>query len=170
MEIKEMQLTELKEYEHNPRIITDEAVEKVAASIKNFGFKVPIIVDDTNTIVAGHTRKRAAELLGLKVVPTIVASDLTDEQIKAFRLADNKVSEFAEWDFESLEEELSKIESDMDEFGFDGITSIDWEGVPDLDDDTYDEPKKMQLKCPSCGAQHYKHEYEEVEELTEGET
>lgn len=163
MNVKQMQADELIPYENNPRF-NENAVDKVAASIKEFGFKVPIIVDSKNVIVAGHTRLLAAKELGMEQVPVIVADDLTDNQIKAFRLADNKVSEFSEWDFEMLEAELSEIESDMDEFGFGNITSIDWEGVPDLGEDTYDEPKKTQLKCPSCGAQHFKNEYEEVEE------
>jgi len=91
----------------------------VAESIKEFGFKVPIIVDKDNVIVAGHTRLRAAKKLGMKTVPCIVADDLTPEQIKAFRLADNKVSEFSEWDMDLLTSELKEIDFDMDIFGFD---------------------------------------------------
>lgn len=105
-------------YENNPRI-NDNAVDAVAASIKEFGFKVPIIVDKNNVIVAGHTRLKAAQKLGLEEVPVIVADDLTEEQIKAFRLADNKVSELADWDFSKLEAELSGLEMDMTQFNFD---------------------------------------------------
>lgn len=105
-------------YENNPRI-NDNAVDAVAASIKEFGFKVPIVVDKNNVIVAGHTRLKAAQKLGLEEVPVIVADDLTEEQIKAFRLADNKVSELAEWDFSKLEAELSGLEMDMTQFNFD---------------------------------------------------
>ena len=92
----------------------------MAASIREFGFKVPIIIDSAGVVVAGHTRLKAAEQLGLEHVPCIIADDLTDEQIKAFRLADNKVAEFSEWDFELLTDELQEI-SDIDhsEFGFD---------------------------------------------------
>ena len=111
-------ITELKPYENNPRI-NDKAVDAVAASIKEFGFKVPIIVDKDGVIVAGHTRLKAAEKLGLDEVPVIVADDLTPEQVKAFRLADNKVGELADWDFEKLEEELKNIEMDMSAFNFD---------------------------------------------------
>ena len=113
-----LNISELKPYENNPRI-NDKAVDAVAASIKEFGFKVPIIIDKNNVIVAGHTRLKAAQKLGLEEVPVIVADDLTEEQIKAFRLADNKVSEIAEWDFEKLEMELKNIEMDMSEFNFD---------------------------------------------------
>jgi site-specific DNA-methyltransferase (adenine-specific) len=119
MKIQEWELTQIKPYENNPRK-NDAAVDKVAASIQEFGFKVPIIVDRNGVIVAGHTRLKAAEKLGLKTAPVIVAEDLNDEQVKAFRLADNKTAEFAEWDIESLESELIDISDiDMDQFGFD---------------------------------------------------
>jgi len=118
MQIVEKKVTELKAYEKNPRK-NDNAVEPVAESIKEFGFKVPIIIDKDNVIVAGHTRLKAAKKLGMKTVPCIVADDLTPEQIKAFRLADNKVSEFSEWDIDLLTSELKEIDFDMDIFGFD---------------------------------------------------
>lgn len=117
MKIIDIKITSLKEYENNPRV-NDAAVDKVAASIREFGFKVPIVIDSNNVIVCGHTRLKAAHSLGLDVVPCIVADDLTDEQIKAFRLADNKTGEFAEWDFEKLETELAALEMNMSAFGF----------------------------------------------------
>lgn len=118
MQIVEKKVTELKAYEKNPRK-NDNAVGPVAESIKEFGFKVPIIVDKDNVIVAGHTRLRAAKKLGMKTVPCIIADDLTPDQIKAFRLADNKVSEFSEWDMDILADELKEINLDMNVFGFD---------------------------------------------------
>ena len=119
MDIKEIKLSELKPYEKNPRK-NDEAVKYVAASIKEFGFKVPIVIDKDNVIVAGHTRYKAAKQLKIKKVPCIIASDLTEEQIKAYRLADNKVAEKAEWDSGLLNIELdSLIDFDMELFGFD---------------------------------------------------
>lgn len=118
MNIIEKKLSDIKPYEKNPRK-NDEAVDQVANSIKEFGFKVPIVIDKNNIIVCGHTRYKAAIKLGYDEVPCIIADDLTDEQIKAFRLADNKVSEKAEWDFELLNSELDDILNiDMDEFGF----------------------------------------------------
>ena len=117
MTIKDMNVSELREYENNPRH-NDHAVDKVAASIQEFGFKVPIIIDRNNVIVAGHTRLKAAKQLHMETVPCIVADDLTPEQIKAFRLADNKVSEFAEWNEDLLLQELESIELDMEQFGF----------------------------------------------------
>lgn len=104
-------------YENNPRN-NDKAVDVVAKSIKEFGFKVPIIVDKNNVIVAGHTRLKAAKKLGLKDVPVIVADDLTEDQIKAFRLADNKTGEVATWNDEMLLEELKSINLDMTMFNF----------------------------------------------------
>ena len=89
-------------YINNPRI-NDNAVDVVAASIKEFGFKNPIIIDKENVIIAGHTRLKAAKKLGLKEVPTIKVEDLTEQQIKAFRIADNKTAEFRDWDMELLE-------------------------------------------------------------------
>lgn len=96
---------ELIPYVNNPRD-NSGAVDAVASSIKNFGFKVPIVVDRGNEIVTGHTRLLAAKKLGMKKVPVIVADDLTQNEVKAFRLADNKVGELAQWDLEALENEL----------------------------------------------------------------
>lgn len=119
MNIIDKSLTDIIPYENNPRN-NDEAVEPVANSIKEFGFKVPIVIDKNNIIVAGHTRYRAAKKLGLETVPCIVADDLNEEQIKAFRLADNKVSEIATWDYNALNFELENIlELDMTMFDFD---------------------------------------------------
>ena len=118
MNIVEKDINELVMYENNPRK-NDEAVKYVANSIKEFGFKVPVIIDKNNVIVAGHTRIKAAKELKIDKIPCIIADDLTDEQIKAFRLADNKVAEFAEWDEELLEKELDSIFNlDMEGLGF----------------------------------------------------
>lgn len=120
MEIINKKVEDLKPYENNPRF-NDEAVEYVAKSISQFGFKVPIIVDKNNVIVAGHTRYKASLELGLEEVPCIVADDLSEDQIKAFRLADNKVAEKSSWDLELLDEELEYLEDmgiDMNAFDF----------------------------------------------------
>lgn len=111
-------------YINNPRI-NDHAVDAVASSIKNFGFRVPVIIDKGNEIVAGHTRIKAAKMLGMEEVPTIIADDLTDEQVKAFRIADNKTAELAEWDYEILMAELDLLEDiDMEQFGFDDLADM----------------------------------------------
>lgn len=119
MQIKMLKIKDIAPYDKNPRR-NGEAVKYVAESIKQFGFKNPIIIDKNGVIVAGHTRLKAAKQLKMTEVPCIVADDLTDEQVKAFRLADNKVSEKAEWDFDLLESELENIiDLDMEQFGFD---------------------------------------------------
>ena len=118
LKIESIKTGDLIPYENNPRN-NDEAVEFVARSISEFGFKVPIVIDRNNVIVTGHTRLKAAVRLGLETVPCIRADDLTDDQIKAFRLADNKVGEIATWDFEKLEVEIGKIDLDLGEFGLD---------------------------------------------------
>lgn len=117
MKIKDLKLEELTPYENNPRD-NEAAVSVVAASIKEFGFKVPIVADKDGVIVTGHTRLKAAQELGLETVPVIFADDLTPEQIKAFRLADNKTAEFASWDLDKLAAEMAGLEIDMEAFGF----------------------------------------------------
>lgn len=122
MEVVLKKIGDIRPYEKNPRK-NDDAVKYVAESIKQFGFKVPIVIDKDGVIVAGHTRYKAAKKLNLNEVPCIVADDLTDDQIKAFRLADNKVAEKAEWDFELLADELDDLfDFDMTAFGFDDIS------------------------------------------------
>ena len=132
MEVIDRKVSELIPYANNPRL-NDGAVDAVAASIKAFGFKVPLVVTADGVIVAGHTRLKAAQKLGLKTVPCIVADDLTPEQIKAFRLADNKVGELAEWDFEKLDLELEKLDFDMTPFGFDDLSEEETESTGDED-------------------------------------
>lgn len=119
MEIVNKKISEIKPYEKNPRI-NDDAVNYVANSIREFGFKVPIVIDSNGVIVAGHTRYKACKKLKYKEIPCVVADDLTDEQVNAFRLADNKVAEMADWDFDLLDDELGGIiDIDMSDFGFD---------------------------------------------------
>lgn len=128
--VQEINISRLKPYPNNPRV-NDHAVDAVKASIEEFGFKVPIVVDKGMVIVTGHTRLKAAKKLGLKTVPCIIAEDLSDEQIKAFRLADNKVGEQAIWNFDRLTKELKTLSFsfDMESFGFakpdKGRTSMD---------------------------------------------
>lgn len=119
MQVEMVPIGSITPYEKNPRK-NKQSVDAVAASIKEFGFKVPIIIDKDDVIVAGHTRLLAAKKLKMAEVPVIRADDLSDEQIKAFRLADNKVGENSEWDFDLLGEELNGIlDLDMSLFGFD---------------------------------------------------
>lgn len=145
MNIIDKSLDDLKPYEKNPRN-NSEAVPAVAKSIQEFGFKVPIVIDKNNVIVCGHTRYKAAKKLGLEKVPCIIADDLTDEQIKAFRLADNKTAELADWDMSKLEEELQGLSNDfdMEDFGFKELETLDEPSEiadDDFDDAPPEEPK-----------------------------
>lgn len=140
MNVIEKPINEVIPYEKNPRI-NDNAVPAVMKSIEEFGFKVPIVIDKNGTIVTGHTRLKAAKKLGMKTVPCIVADDLTPEQIKAFRLADNKVAEAAEWDMELLNEELDGIvDIDMSDFNFSDITDS-----PSSEDVVEDDGENIEL-------------------------
>lgn len=147
MNIIEKPINEVIPYEKNPRI-NDNAVPAVMKSIEEFGFKVPIVIDKNGTIVTGHTRLKAAKKLGMKTVPCIVADDLTPEQIKAFRLADNKVAEAAEWDMELLAEELDGIvDIDMSDFNFGDITdSPSSEDVVEDDDENIELPREPKTR------------------------
>ena len=121
MNIQNIKISKIKPYENNPRVISDEAVDKVMASIKEFGFQQPIVCDKDMVIIVGHTRLKAAKKLGLNEVPVIIADNLTDEQAKAYRLADNKVGEFSKWADDALSFELSELEClnfNMEPFGF----------------------------------------------------
>ena len=120
MKIESRRLSELKPYENNPRV-NDPAVDAVAASIREFGFMVPIVADANGVIVAGHTRWKAARKLGLDIVPVVVASDLTPEQIRAFRIADNQTSDLSSWNYDLLPIELGGLEAcgyDLSGLGF----------------------------------------------------
>ena len=120
LKIEYVDIDSIKPYENNPRH-NEEAIPYVMNSIKEFGFKNPIIIDKNNVIIAGHTRLESAKRLGMKEVPIIHADDLTEEQVKAFRLADNKVSEKAEWDFNMLDAELADLDINMEDFGFEKL-------------------------------------------------
>ena len=151
MQIIYKKLEELHPYKNNPRR-NDKAVDAVANSIQEFGFKVPAVINKSGEIIAGHTRYKAAKKLGMKEIPCIIADDLTEEQIRAFRIADNKVGEMAGWDFDLLDEELEKMSYiDMEKFGFfdSGVSDEDIEKFFEESD-----KKESNIKtviCPYCG-------------------
>lgn len=141
IEITMRKIEELTPYENNPRN-NDMAVDAVAESIKQFGFKNPVIIDKDGVIVAGHTRYKAAKKLGITDIPCISANDLSDEQIKAFRLADNKTAELAEWDEDLLGKEMSGIINiDMSQFGF----SV---GEDELGEEVQDDKYTLKVNIP----------------------
>lgn len=148
MNIVYKKVEELIPYVNNPRN-NKEAIDKVASSIKNFGFKVPIVVDSQNEVITGHTRLLASKKLGIEEVPVIIADDLSEAQVKAFRIADNKVSEYAEWDEDLLKLELEQLEDmgfDDYDFGFNFEIEYDEEidsFIEDLMDNEFYEQGKI---------------------------
>lgn len=142
LNVKMVPIEDVVPYEKNPRL-NDQAVDAVASSIREFGFKVPIVVDGKGVVITGHTRLKAAKTLGLTEVPVIVADDLDDTKTKAFRLADNKVAEIADWDESLLIKELEELddldydmgqfdfELDLDGAGEDGPGGDGYDGIPD---------------------------------------
>ena len=155
-------IDKLIEYARNPRK-NDHAVDRVAAAIREFGFRVPVVAKSDGTVVDGHLRLKAAKKLGLTEVPVVLADDMTDLQIKAFRLSVNKMAELAEWDDELLALELGELHAadfDMALLGFDagelssamGLDSLPDQSEPEssskeIDPDDY----KMGCMCPKCG-------------------
>lgn len=146
MKIEERALDQIQPYEKNPRK-NEAAVDKVAESLKEFGWQQPIVTDRDGVIIAGHTRLMAARRLGLKTAPVVVAEGLSEEQVKAYRLADNKTNEFASWDIDLLDAELLSIgEIDMNLFGFDMDAVVDRAADVREDDYNPDPPKKPTTK------------------------
>lgn len=154
MEIKRVKLSEIRPYEKNPRR-NDSAVDAVAASIKEFGWQQPIVVDKDGVIIAGHTRYKAAKKLKCKEVPVVYADNLTEEQVKAYRLADNKVGEIANWDFDMLKTELADLADigfDMKpfDFDFDRAKEQEEENAPESFDE-FTGAEQVRHTCPRCG-------------------
>lgn len=138
IKIIEKNIDELVPYENNARI-NDKAVDIVANSIKEFGFKNPCIINKDNVIVAGHTRVLACKKLGIDKVPCIVADDLTEEQVRAFRIADNSSAQIAEWDIDKLMKELDTIDYDMEQFGLaEQLAEINKTAQKQTEEDNYD--------------------------------
>lgn len=146
MQITNVNIKDIKPYENNPRF-NDNAVDYVANSIKEFGFKVPVVLDKNNVIITGHTRVKACKKLGIEEIPCIYADDLTEEQVKAFRLVDNKTGEFAEWDFDLLDDELGEIDLiDMNDLGFDNLNISDEEIEREMEYLTQERKKKFYVR------------------------
>lgn len=148
IKIIEKKVADLIPYENNARI-NDGAVDAVANSIREFGIKNPIIIDKDNVIVCGHTRIKACEQLGIEKVPCVIADDLTDEQIKAFRIADNSTAQIAEWDLEKLQAELDGLDMDMSQFGLEEqIAEIEKELEKEVQED--EAPEVDEESEPIC--------------------
>lgn len=164
LQIVYKQLDELQEYENNPRN-NENAVAAVAASIEKFGWKQPIVIDAAGVIVAGHTRAKAAAQLGQQVVPCVIADDLTEDEIRAYRLADNKTAELAGWEIDKLEAELATLsEMDMAAFGF--KMHVDEEDEPKERDDLSDNVNAIYEVIVECADEY---EQEEIFNRLNGE-
>ena len=144
-----MKISELVEYENNPRVIEHSAVVAVAESIKEFGWKQPIVVDKHNVIIAGHTRFKAAKLLGLEIVPVVIADDLSENEVRAYRIIDNKSGELTLWNPDLLVEELSVIDFDMTTWKFDttSLENLEVPVIPDVRGIAYKEKFGVVIDC-----------------------
>lgn len=146
MRVEERRLEDIQPYENNPRK-NEPAIDKVAESLKEFGWQQPIVVDAQGVIIAGHTRWSAARRLGLETAPVVVADGLSQEQVKAYRLADNKTNEFADWDIDLMDAELLSIgDIDMALFGFDMDAVVERQAEVQEDNYEPDPPRKPKTK------------------------
>lgn len=144
LKIVTKEIKDITPYFNNPRK-NEKAIDAVMHSIEEFGFKNPIIIDKDGVIISGHTRRLAAIKLGLREVPCIVGDHLSEEQVKAFRLADNRVAEIATWDDDLLKEEMKNVlDMDLDIYGFD---------IGNIEDIMQEETGIKTHKCPKCGAE-----------------
>ena len=148
MKVIQKNVNELIPYEKNAKKHDETQIKNVAESIKQYGFVQPVVVDKDNVIVIGHCRVLAAKLLNMETVPCVCVDELTEEQVKALRLVDNKTNE-SPWDFDLLSEELEELDMDLSEFGFAKIEHIDMDAFFEDTEPTVKEPKKIQ--CPHCG-------------------
>lgn len=164
-QIKEVPIGDVKPYENNPRD-NDRAVEALAKSIKSFGWQQPIVVDKNMVVIVGHTRLKAAKKLGAEKVPVVIAENLTDEQAKAYRLADNKTGENAVWDNKKLLEELSSFDTKDLFTGF--KTSEIFEDVLDEQDNSPIEDNEKGVTYSVSLKTQNKELYEQVKHFIEG--
>lgn len=169
MQIEFMSIEKVNPYQNNPRI-NDGGVESLAESIKQFGWQQPIVVDKKYTIIVGHTRYKAAKFLKLKEIPVYVANSLSDEQITAYRLADNKTGELSEWDYDKLVEEIEKASgTDFSKLGFSDIELLglteDFAPEDFGDEEGYEDIGEAQLKVESVTITYKKKDEEKVKAL-----
>lgn len=162
MNIEYREINEIKPYKRNPRV-NDKAIEYLMNSVKEFGFKVPITIDKDNVIITGHTRYEVAKRLGMDKIPTIKILDLDDNKIKAFRLADNKVGEIAQWDYEKLRQELMELKTiDKELLGFEEDVEFSWDNIEEISLDNYEEPEHIIIQCPYCNHKDRKDRFKKI--------
>lgn len=162
MNIEYREINEIKPYKNNPRV-NDKAIEYLMNSVKEFGFKVPITIDKDDVIITGHTRYEVAKRLGMDKIPTIKILDLDDNKIKAFRLADNKVGEIAQWDYEKLRQELMELKTiDKELLGFEEDVEFSWDNIEEISLDNYEEPEHIIIQCPYCNHKDRKDRFKKI--------
>ena len=151
IKVRQMGVHELTPYENNPRV-NEDAVDAVASSIREFGWKVPIVADKDGVIISGHTRLEAAKQMGLKTVPVIVADWLDEDKAKAFRLADNKTAELSSWKMSMLEDELRALcDVDMERFGFWKVEPQETAREGEAGGMGMERTGEDLVRCPCCG-------------------
>jgi len=167
LNVEEVAVSELHEYENNAKIHTREQVDQICKSIEEFGFNNPIGVwqneDGILEIVTGHGRVMAAKKLGMTNVPIIRLDHMSDEQRRAYTHIENQLNLNTGFDFDTLDEELANLNFDWDEYGFD-IPNLDFDNVSDLTDDSYEAPEHEMLTCPSCGFVDRKEHFKKTSE------
>ena len=153
LEIIYKNTSDLIPYINNSRIHSDGQINQIAASIREFGFANPILVDKDNNVIAGHCRVKAAQKLGINLVPTIVLENLTDLQRKAYVIADNKLALNADWDNDLLSLELSQLQSNGFDVSLTGFDDIANDFMPASEDEQgkLDELSPIYVTCPKCG-------------------
>lgn len=170
VKVEQVPLASLKAYDGNAKRHDNANVEAIAKSIEEFGFRNPIIAwhneDGVPEIVAGHGRALAAQKLGIQDVPVVFVDDLSDAQRRMLTLADNQTTMMTGWDMDALTYELDALSGDFEatDFGFDVSGEMDLDSVPDLTDESYDEPEHEMLKCPRCGCVDRKIRFQKVSE------
>lgn len=165
LKIEYLPIDALKPYERNAKEHPPEQIEQIKESIRQFGMNDPIgIWSDENLIVEGHGRLIALQEMGATEVPTIRLDHMTDEQRRAYTLVHNKTTMNSGFDIEMLNAELDELDIDMGDFGFNlDSTEIDWAGVDDLSEETYEKPEKDMLECPHCHHVDSKNHFRKVE-------
>jgi ParB-like chromosome segregation protein Spo0J len=170
MKIEQIKVSDIKPYKRNNKIHSEKQINLVAESIKEFGFKNPVLLDKNNEIIAGHCRVTAAKKLKLEEVPCIYADDLTPAQVKAYRLADNKLAELAEWDFDNIKFELEELQLEGFDIDLTGFDMLDFEEEKEGEEDDFDVDEQLKkpvmsklgdiwllgqwVYCEKCGKKH----------------
>lgn len=163
MNIEQWEIDRVKPYENNPRK-NEKAIDMVAESLRAFGWRQPIVVDSNGIIIVGHTRWMAAKKIGMTTVPVTIAGDLDDDKVRAYRIADNRTNEIAEWDMSALQKELDEISIDMSAFMLDDL--FDNKLVDNQAVDEFSETYEVVVECLCEGDQKKVFDFAQKEGMT----